>query len=189
MKKWMVLTGLCILMAGCAAFGSKTLYRTDNALVAHNIGYCDLRGKDTLSQIFPQTCEVFYSTMDECADKYGLPMLVRIEPMIPENADSIAAICEKYDLDAFLFTELSFMKVTYTAFFIPVVSNLDTEVEMRLYDRKGNMSCATKHNTLSGNSYMFNPKTKVTVHDGVAGAFRKMAKENNWKPGKMKERQ
>lgn len=71
-----------------------------------------------------------------------------------------------------------------STFFIPVVSNIDTEVEMRLYDKNGNISYATKHNTLSGNSYMFNPKTKVTVHDGVAGAFRKMAKETGWKSGK-----
>lgn len=121
MKKWTLLMSLCVLMTECAAFGSKTLYRAENAPAIRNIGYCDLYGKDTLTSIFPQTCEIFYSTMDECAEKYGLPMLVRIEPMVSENADSIAVICEKYGLDAFLFTELKSMKVTYTAFFMALI--------------------------------------------------------------------
>ena len=164
-------------LCGCAAVGTKTIYRTDNVPSLHKIAYCDLYDNENLTSIYSQTNDVFHSTITEIIEAYGLSTPERIGFIVKEEKKSISEFCENHHLDALLFTNLHFINVTYTVYFAPVASNLDTEVKMRLYDRQGNILYSTTHNTLKGNSYMMPPPTNRTVSDGVKGAFKRIAKE------------
>ena len=163
-------------LCGCAAVGTKTIYRTENVPSLQRIGYCDLYDNETLISIYPRTNDVFHSTITEIFTMYGFPTPKKIG-FIVEEKKSISEYCENNNIDALLFTNLHFINVTYTVYFAPVASNLDTEVKMRLYDRQGNLLYSTVHNTLKGNSYMMPPPTHRTVSDGVKGAFKRIAKE------------
>lgn len=175
-----ILVASIVCFAGCAATGTKTLFKTDNKPYIRNIGYCDLYDKVMLSSIFPRTNDVFNIAINECILNHGFSSPLRIESVIPEDKNSISGLCENNSIDALLFTNLKFISATYSMYFIPVAKNLDTEVEMRLYDRQGNLLYSTKHNTFKGNSYMSSPSAERTVYDGVKGAWKRIAREADW---------
>lgn len=178
-SKWylqLALFALIFTLYGCAAVGTKTIYRTDNVPSLQRIGYCDLYDNETLVSIYPQTNDVFHSAITEIFKLYGFPTPEKTG-FVVEEKKSISEFCENNNIDALLFTNLHFINVTYTVYFAPVASNLDTEVKMRLYDRQGNLLYSTMHNTLKGNSYMMPPPTNRAVSDGVKGAFNRIAKE------------
>lgn len=95
------------------------------------------------------------------------------------SIEQIIEICKVFDLDGIIVTKLKFINVTYSVYFIPIAQNYDTEVEMKLYNNKGELQIATLHNTYKGNSYMFVPSVEKTIHDGTMGAFKRIIKEMN----------
>ena len=182
MRNFIILISI-LLFISCAAVGTKTIYSTNTRPSVQRIGYFTLGNIDTLSMIYPETSLAFDSTISKYANIYSLdiPMKIKYTEDSQINNDIISEICRQNNLDALLITDLRFIHTTYTAFFVPIVSNYDTEVEMQLYDQDGTLLYATMHNTYKGNSYMMSPSAEKTIHDGVKGAFVRIAKEIGWK--------
>ena len=178
---FLILFAIVFVFYGCAVLGTKTIYRTDNVQNINKIGYCELYDNEILTSIFSQTNNVFHSAITEIITKYGLPAPTKIGFIIREDKKSISDFCEQNNIDALLYTNLRFIRSSYSVYFIPVTSNLDTEVKMRLYSRQGDLLFSTTHNTYAGNSYMMPPSPYTTVHDGVKGAFKRIAKEMHLK--------
>ena len=158
-----------LFFVSCAAVGTKTIYKTATQPTVQKIGYYTLGNIDTLSLIYPETSLVFDSTIKKITNVYSLDVPLKIKPTTKSLTDknAISEICKQNNLDALLITDLRFIHTTYTALFIPIVSNYDTEVEMQLYDKEGKLLYATKHNTYKGNSYIKIPTAEKTIHDGV----------------------
>lgn len=173
----LILAILPLLLTGCAAIGTQTVYRTAEVPHIRTIAYCGLGNIEFLKSVFPDADGVFRSAIDRSVEKYGMPLPVAVRSGVPEIKEFISKVCEDNNVDALLFTDLQFIYVTYSVYFVPVMSNYDTDVAMRLYDRQGNLLYSTRHNTLRGNSYMMPPTADKTVRDGVQGAFRRIAKE------------
>lgn len=171
-----------ITFCSCAAIGTKTIYRTNAVPNINSIGYCELSDDEFLTSIYPQTNDVFNTAIEKIVENYGLPTPKRIEFIDKNITTLISELCEANNIDALLITHLRFVNTTYTMSFVPVADNLDTEVQMMLYDKQGDLLFSTKHNTFSGNSYMKLPPTHRTITDGIKGAFKRIAKEMGLKP-------
>lgn len=182
MKKLIFLIFIFFLV-GCTALGTRTIYKAKTQKTVQRMGYCTLSNIDDLSSICPEIAYVFDSTICKFSNIYSLDIPLKIRSIESDsiNKDLISEICEQSNLDALLVTNLQFIRTTYTLYYaIPIMSNYDTEVMMQLYDRGGELLYATKHETRRGNSYMKTPTTERTVHDGVKGAFARIAKEIGW---------
>jgi hypothetical protein len=167
------------LLSSCAAVGTKTLYKTDEKVDIHSLGYNSLDGDTILSRIYPYTNNIYDSTIIETLNEYGIDNYKSLnENMTYQTPDieKIKVICSQYKLDALLVSKLKFIYATQTIYFVPVSHNWDTEVEMKLFDKNGRLLYNTKHNTLKGNSYMNPPPVERTVHDGTKGALVRILK-------------
>lgn len=58
-----------------------------------------------------------------------------------------------------------------------MAENYDTEAELKLFSKNGDLLSHTLHNTYKGNSYMMSPSADITVRDGTIGAINRMAKD------------
>ena len=168
------------ILCSCSAIGTKTLYKTTDEVNIKKIGFCRLESEDRLSRIFYNTNEIFDSTVILTFLEYGLEMPSQIQTDISyETPDliEISNLCNKNDLDGFLVAKLTFIHVEYTMYSEPIIQNFDTEVELKLFDKKGKLLISTLHNTLHGNSYMMPPPPNMTIHDGAKGAIKRLTKE------------
>lgn len=168
-----------LLVCSCAAVGTKTLYKTSDNIQVHKIGYVKLAGDTILESIFPQTDSIFSSSITKTFNEYGVNP-VGIEDYLPFESpgiNKIRGICKEYNLDGLIISKIKFIHVTYSIYFIPYAQNYDTEVEMKLYDKNGNMLVKTLHNTLKGNTYKNPPSVNMTIADGAKGALKRIAKE------------
>jgi hypothetical protein len=171
---------IAIVLASCAAVGTKTLYKSDLKPEILKIGVTDIAHKDELSYIFPQTNKKFKESVDLFAAENATYKVVFLHSEMDyenPNKELIVNKCKYYNLDAILISRLRFIHVTYTVMFAPIAQNYDTEVEMKLIDRNGNLILNTRHNTYKGNSYMTPPPAERTVMDGAKGALKRIYTE------------
>jgi hypothetical protein len=167
MKNYFIKCILLVLLSGCAAFGTKTLYKSSEIFNVHKIGYIDLGNTENLIKKYPNTLEIFHQTVVSSFHECGIDSVHLINslrsPLNYESPDSIMIInaCSQAGVDAILISQLSFISVLK-----------DTEAKMKLYDKSGKLIISTSHNTMDGNSYAMPPPAKRLVHDGVAGALK-----------------
>ena len=177
------------LFCSCAAVGTKTLYKNNVGHHLERIGFNQLGNDNETYEIFPQTNKIYATTIFETFSEYGIDDVEELSSTDIEfdhpNIDRIIEICEEHDLDGLLISKIKFIHVTYTVFYVPVAKNYDTEVEMKLFSKNGNIILSTKHNTLKGNSYMMPPPADRTIGDGTKGALRRITKELGLKKIKL----
>lgn len=176
------LTVLLIFLYSCSTLGTKTLYKTKDEFRISKIGFCRLDGENHAGRMFYKMDEIFDSTVIHTFIESGLEIPVQIQtdisyesPELPE----IIELCYRNDLDGFLLARLLFTNRVYTVNMVPVGQNIDTEVELKLYDKNGKLLIVTSHNTFQGNSYMMPPPPSRTIHDGAKGAVKRLIKEMN----------
>lgn len=173
---------LAILLTGCSALGTKTLYRTKTNLEKPTkIGFSQLANEDIMNQIIKGSSEIYDTTMTNqlalqniMSDKIELKNFGGFEAV---KADDIKTICAENQLEGFIVTQLKFLNIEYSYLFIEAGVSEDTEVEMQYYDADGNLLLHTKHNTHNGNSYWDFPSADKTVADGTKGALGRIIKE------------
>lgn len=169
-----------ILFSSCAAIGTKTLYRTNETFNIEKIGFNNLYGDNLVNEIFPQTEDIFASSVLLTLREYGFidPQKTEIDISFDHpDQDQIEELCNKHNLDGLLISKLEFIHVTYSFYSAPVAQNYDTEVQMKLFDKNGKLLITTRHNTLKGNSYMMPPSADRTIRDGAKGALKRITKE------------
>ncbi len=171
---------ITILLTSCAALGTKTLYKSKAKNEFKKLAFAKLDGNRIVSKVFPQTDSIFTNTFIETFRIYNLRDIVPIDGEFSINEpdlNSIVQICKENNLDGFVVSRLKFINVTYRMNFRPIARNWDTEVEMKLYDKLANLVLAVRHNTTKGNSYIVFPTADRTIHDGTAGAIKRLALE------------
>ena len=171
---------IAILLTSCAAIGRKTIYKSPSKPKILKIGVADLFDKEQLSYIFSETNETFKKSVEQVTNEkkhYSIVLFNREMDFDNPSKELIVDKCNLYNIDAVLFSRLKFIHVTYKMMFIPIAQNYDTEVEMKLIDRKGDLILSTIHNTYKGNSYMTSPTAETTVMDGTKGALKRIYAE------------
>lgn len=184
MKTWfhLILLILSMALVGCGAFGTKTLYKTDSGMTKPTkVGYSQIARSDIVEKIVKGSTSIYDSTMArELANLNMISKKVTIEGFKgfnEINKSQIKALCDEHKLDGLILTQLIFINVQYSTFFIPLGVSEDTEVEMQYYDADGTLLYHTKHNTHKGNSYWDFPLANRTVADGTKGALKRIVKE------------
>jgi hypothetical protein len=171
---------IAILLTSCAAVGTKTLYKSQSRPEILKIGIADVYKKEELSDIFLDTNEKFKESIQIFAKEKGSYQIVLLDTEMDyenPNKELIVDKCNLYNIDALLISRLKFIHVTYSMMFVPIVQNYDTEVEMKLMDKSGNLIISTRHNTYKGKSYMTPPTAERTVMDGGKGALKRIYAE------------
>ena len=173
---------LAILLTGCGALGTKTLYRTKTNLdKPTKIGFSQVANEEVMNQIIKGSSEIYDTTMTNQLALQNIKSnkieLKNFDGFEGVKADEIKTICTENQLDGMILTQLKFLNVEYSFFFIQAGVSEDTEVEMQYYDANGNLLLHTKHNTHNGNSYWNFPSADKTVADGTKGALGRIIKE------------
>ena len=175
---YLLLVVFCFV--SCSTLGTKTLYKSDIKNPIKKIGFTKLDGDTIVSKLFPQTDSIFKKAFLETCKNYNLnevfPLNKELSIGQPDTT-SMAQICNEKNLDGLIVSRLKFIHVTYNMNFIPIAKNWDTEVEMKLFDKKGGLLLSVKHNTTKGNSYFMPPTADRTIYDGTEGAIKRIAKE------------
>ncbi len=176
---------LITILVGCAAIGTKTLYKSDSKHEIRRIGFTKLDGDSIVSRIFPQTDSIFRNTYQETLKSYKLSdsniiTLPKEFSITNPNTSLIANICRELNIDGLVISKLKFINVTHTAYFVPYAANYDTEVDMKIFNRNGVLVLSVRHNTQKGNSYLNLPTPDMTIRDGTKGALKRIAKEFEW---------
>jgi hypothetical protein len=171
---------VAIAFTSCTALGTKTLYKSETKHEIKKIAFSKLDGDSIVSKIFPQTDSIFIKTFIETFSTYKLNDIIHFNAELSitkPDINKITQICDENNLDGLVVSRLKFIYVTYRMNFIPIAKNWDTEVEMKLFDKTGNLMLTVLHNTTKGNSYFMPPTADKTIHDGTAGAIKRIAKE------------
>lgn len=170
-------------LLGCTTLGTKTLYKNSTIERPQKLGFVELDNDSTISKLFPKVDSIFKESIKEAYLKYNTGEIRTVEKYISTtkpDTSLIAEICRREQLDGLIWTKIKFIHVTYSAYFIPVAKNWDTEVAMFLFNKDGSLLLGVSHNTLHGNSYLMPPSADKTIHDGVAGALKRVARELGW---------
>ena len=171
---------ISILFVSCATLGTKTLYKSNTNSGIKKIGFTRLDGDSIISKIFPQTDSIFTRTFVAIFKSYNINDVTSLDnefSIYNPDTIAIAKICNDNNFDALIVSRLKFIHVTYSMNFIQIAKNWDTEVEMKLFDKSGNLMLTVLHNTTKGNSYFMPPTADRTIHDGTEGAIKRIAKE------------
>lgn len=180
---FLIYFGVALLFAGCAAFGSKTLYKSEQVfrLEPARVGYCQVANESELNQLFDSTGNFYRQAIEADLTKRQIePVFVQVKNYSDFNEiDSayIAYICEKHELDGFILGKLRFVFISYSLTLIPIGQSQDTEIELQYFSNTGKLLIHTSHNTYNGNSYPEMPVATKTVRDGTTGAIKKIFKE------------
>lgn len=169
-----------LFLTSCAALGSKTMFKSETPFEFKDVGYTTLFYSNELNKIFPNSDKLFFKAIQEECKRNVLDTLQYFEQKInyfTPSKEEIISLCLKHNLKGLIVPNLKFIGVTQSVYFIPIGKYIDTEVELKLYDSNGNLVINTRHKTMSGNSYAFNPTTDMTIRDGATGALRKLLKE------------
>jgi hypothetical protein len=179
-KKILLFAVVVLLLSSCAVLvGTRTLYTASNIEKIHKYGYINVDNDNNLSTVYPRTNAVFTSTIIETFAKYSLEMPMEIYDNISferPDTDKIISICKENNLDGLLLSKLTFVYPVYYIAFTPITPNIDTEVEMKLFNKDGRVIAITRHNTLKGSDYMLPPTTERTIHDATYRALKKIIK-------------
>lgn len=177
----MVVTISIVLCFGsCVALGTKTLYKQEGNLKVKSIGIMSFEGSAMAREVYFNTTQVYFNTMDERALNFGLDPVLHFSEVLPLNdpdSSKIVLICKENQLDGLIASRLEFIDAEYNMFGDLVIIGFDTKVTLLLFDKNGRLLIATKHNSKTGNSYWMPPKPDIAIHDAVEGAFNRMAKE------------
>jgi len=169
-------------MTSCAAMGSKTIYKSDTTIDFEKIGFSQLYYHKELNKIYPSTDSIFYSAINDLYQRNlnnGIQFLDSGIDFNVTDKSKVISLCEQHNLNGIIIPHLKVIGVSQTMMFIPIGKYVDTEVELKLYDKTGELIIHTKHNTANGNSYGTYPTTDMTITDGAEGAIKKMLKEYN----------
>jgi len=184
------LTVFILILSGCAALGTKTVYKSNNlnSYSFNKIGYSQPASEEILNKIRPNTSKLYQVAFEDFfldkpikIEKHDLNKLEAIDKA---DTTEIKKICYENDLDGYICTQIKYKFVNNSYMYIPLGKSEDTYVEMKLYDKNGVPIIHTMHNTSAGNSYMMPPKAEQTIKDGTVGALRQIIKEirNNSRP-------
>jgi hypothetical protein len=171
---------MSMFFCSCATIGTVTLYKTDQPIVLKKIGFSQLVADSITTVIYPQTSKIWRNTIFELFIKYEIDSIKEMVDFIQfDNPDTSQIIekCKENNLDGLLISKLNFFRVTYSVYFVPITQNYDTKVNMKLFDKNGNLLLSTVHDTFSGNSYWLPPSAETTVRDGTKGALGRVIKE------------
>ena|ERR1043166_1654999 len=172
-----------LVLIGCAALGTKTVYKAQDFGFTKltRIGFSQIVNEDALNRIRPNTSTLFESAFKKYFQ--GKPYTVEVYRLSKlyslDSADTseIQQLCSDHSLDAYICTQIRYKFVNNTYMFIPLGKSEDAYVEMKMFNRKGELAIQTKHNTSAGNSYMMPPKAEQTIEDGTFGALKRIFKE------------
>jgi len=171
---------ISFVFTSCAALGTKTLYRNEIYPEIKKLAFAKIEGNRMVAKKFPQTDSIFNKTFIETFNSYNLYNIVPLNSTFlidKPDTSKIIKICNENNYDGLVITRIKFIHISYAFDFSSVAKNWDTEVEMKLFDKTGNLLLSILHNTIKGNSYFMPPIAERTVHDGTAGAIKRMAKE------------
>jgi hypothetical protein len=181
------ITVITVLFSSCASVGSKTLYRVDHKINLEKIGYAPLDFDTTFVhdnlvsfQVYSNASNIYSQTLSKALKSNGYINGNEIHFKVSfsnTNKQQIINICNANNLDGLIVSKLIFINIIYYPSYSPIMKDYDTEVEMELYDKNGELQISTKHNTFIGNSYMLKPTTNKIIHDGTMGAFNRIMKE------------
>lgn len=172
-----VILVFALIISGCAAIGTKTIYKTNNLnnYDFNNLGYSQPASENVLNSIRSNTSRVYYSAFNEFfsneklkIEKYELRNFELIDIV---DTSEIKRICTENNLDGYICTQIKYRFVHSFGM------SEDAYVEMKLYNYNGFLIIHTKHNTYAGNSYMMPPKAEQTIRDGTIGALKRIFKE------------
>lgn len=183
MKNLTLYVILTILITNCATFGTKTLYKKEaNGLNKPiSLGFSQLKNDSIIDEIISGTSDIYNSVMEsELIKRSVKPQIVKyqnFDKWTDLDEKKISEICSLKKLDGIIFTQLKFINTEYRMMLIPIGKSEDTYVEMKYFDKSGELLLHTKHDTERGNSYLTFPKSKKTVPDGLKGALKRIFKE------------
>lgn len=182
MIKYFFGLAVACLLSGCAATGTKTLYRAAGFEPLRKLGFARLNPGEAVRTHFPQADSIFVAAMKATFGHYAADHVKPIDFPVSPGADGLLLrdLCDRDSLDGVIVASMKFINVTYGVYGIPIAQNWDTEVDMGLYNRKGDLLLAVRHNTFRGNSYLMPPPANRTIYDGTAGAVRRIARELGW---------
>lgn len=175
--------GLAMVLSGCAAFGSKTLYKTAEPFQFEpkKIGLIKLASEDELNEIFYKTGEYYKQALEESLTTKQIKAvsieMTEYSDFGELNKADIAEICKNNALDGIIAGKLKYLYTNYTALAMSIGTSQDTKVELQYFDSIGKLLIHTSHNTANGNTYPDMPSATRTVYDGTAGALKKILKE------------
>ncbi len=175
--KYLLELGLAITLVSCAALGSKTIYRSNQSFWFKNIGLTQLHDASRMNSVYPKTDSILYKTLQaefEQNRKEAIHCLDdEINFLLPNKPD-IIRICSGYKLHGLIIPSIRFLHP----------ENLDmpngwcdSEVQLKLFDYRGELIMHTSHRTSIGNTYGLEPGTSRTIKDATEGALRKMLRE------------
>ncbi len=172
---------ITIFIFGCSFLGTKTIYKTNNTFNINKIGYCNPVNINIIEDVCPTGLSIFNSSFKNEFSKYNIESTYINIDLSIENIDTnkIRGLCEFYNFDGFIIPIVGIIRARYSYYGIPVAQNIDTKVELYLFDNKGNLLLIVYHDTYKGNSYFFIPNTFQTIKDGVIGAIKRIVKEIN----------
>jgi hypothetical protein len=178
-KKLLFFLLVAIVVASCTALGTKTLYKSEATINIKKLAFAKLDGSTIVAKIFPQTNYVFGKGVTETFKAYNIDDVTPINrefPIVNPDKNTIAQICKQNNFDGLVVSHLKFINHRYTMY-MQTTSNWNTEVEMKLFDKDGNLVLAVLHNTSKGNSYVTLQTADRTIYDGAEGAVKRLAKE------------
>lgn len=166
-------------LSGCAAMGTKVVYRRDGNIQLQRIGFTYPESDPVVAKIVPQVHDIFGAAVRDAFKEHGLGDVKNLLVPLPfdnPEATRIADLCESSQIDGILITRLTLFSRD-----VPIVSTnakvIDTVAEMKLYDKRGTLLLTVSHDTHMGNSYMLVPSPERTIRDGARGAANKIASE------------
>ncbi len=168
------------LSCSCARLGTKTLYKNELNGEFARIGFSQLDGNRILSKIYPPTNYIFKKTFYEAFQAFNYKdsdITYFDKEIFYDNPDTatIVRLCTDNNLDIFILSRLKFIHTNYSLYLIPAGRTTDTEVQMKVFDKKGKLQLAVLHNTVKGNSYFSAPTAGRTVKDGTEGSIKRIA--------------
>lgn len=187
MKIYLNILLLTSFLCGCAAFGTKTLYKTSEKTTIRNFGFTEL-SIDSLHGVIPKkysnTKNVFNETIMASFKEKGFDSLRFSNHFFSfSNPDTtkIRELCSIQNIDGIILSQLRFGSYQSgtgaIGYVVSSLTALDTEVAMKLYDKSGKLLISTSHDTNMGNSYFWFPSQDTMVEDGTEGAVRRLIAE------------
>ncbi|HTX88378.1 MAG TPA: hypothetical protein VMC08_05265 [Bacteroidales bacterium] len=137
------------------------------------IGYLEPDSLAKLKKIYPKTAFMQKGTVEYAFNLYAIDTVGLVKGTLgfdQPDAGEIISLCKENNLDALMLTRLNFLYQKLHNYY-------QAEVELKLYDRQGNLISNPKCNTLHGKSYYPNPELFEVERDVLNCAIGKIAKD------------
>lgn len=169
-----------LILSSCNSLGTKTLYKKDVEQKYNRIGFTMLDCDTSLLKTLPKTDSIFNHTFKEefkNSSVKGVYEFKNRKSYLNSDYQEIKKICNENNLDGIIVSKITFVRVTYTLYGIPVAKNWDAIVEMKLIDKIGRVILIVSYNNSKGNSYLVPPSSDVSTRDCTKGAIKRIKKE------------